>query len=58
MIESIKNLECPITQKTCEFCKGVSAQSVKFKGCFREPYKGKWVAEINECPAEQLKEQE
>lgn len=40
--------------KRCEGCdhrKPVSGQGhYSFQGCFHEPYKGKRVAEINECP--------
>ena len=49
---SIFNLPCPHNDnKECEHCHGITAQDGwKFKGCFHQPYKGKFVAEINECP--------
>lgn len=27
-----------------------SGRNFRFIGCFCEPYKGKWVAELRECP--------
>ena len=27
-----------------------------FFGCYHEPYKGKWIAEIKECPIERERE--
>ena len=35
----------------CTFCKRVYANSQwSFFGCHYPPYKGKWVAEIKDCP--------
>ena len=37
----------------CEHSKWVKAQDDwGFHGCFHEPYKGKWCAEIEYCPKE------
>ena len=36
--------------KGCEHCRVVSAQGWNFLGCYCKPYKGKWVAEIKDCP--------
>lgn len=36
--------------KGCEYGRGVSGGGWSFLGCFHEPYKGKWVAEIKDCP--------
>ena len=37
--------------KNCEFVKAVTASGgMIFLGCFHNPYKGKWVREIKECP--------
>ena len=52
---SIFNLTCPHNNnKECEHCHGITAQDGwKFKGCFCSPFKGKFVAEIKECPKAQ-----
>lgn len=34
----------------CEHSQIVSAGNFAFLGCYHTPYKGKWVAEIDECP--------
>lgn len=35
----------------CEHCKTVTATGQwEFFGCYCKPYRGKWVAEIKECP--------
>lgn len=41
-----------INQKhLCEFARMVTATGGwSFYGCTHEPYHGKWIAEINECP--------
>lgn len=45
----IKNYRC----KDCEHAKELNAtMNWKFIGCTHEPYKGKWVAEIKDCPKE------
>lgn len=37
--------------KPCDYGKVVVANGgFAFLGCFCEPYKGKWVAEIKDCP--------
>lgn len=41
----------------CEYAKEINATGDwKFIGCTHEPYKGKWVAEIKDCPKEKLKQ--
>ena len=41
------NREC----EKCEYCKAITAQDgFTFYGCKHAPYKGKWIAEIEECP--------
>ena len=43
----MQNLNCEF----CKSCKGVTAyDGFKFRGCFHEPYKGKWIVEVKECP--------
>ena len=35
----------------CEYCKSVNAgNDWWFKGCFCDPYRGKWISEIDNCP--------
>jgi len=34
----------------CNYCKHISAGDWSFYGCQHEPYKGKWVVEIKDCP--------
>ena len=34
----------------CKSCKKVDANDFSFLGCFHKPYRGKWIAEIKECP--------
>ena len=34
----------------CEHCKVTSSGSWSFFGCYCKPYRGKWVAEIKDCP--------
>lgn len=37
----------------CKHCKRLKAQDDwSFYGCFHKPYKGKWIAEIENCPKE------
>ena len=36
----------------CERCHGISAWNFNFLGCYHFPYKGKWIAEIKNCPKE------
>ncbi len=36
--------------KGCEYGRGVTAAGWSFLGCYHEPYKGKWVTEIKDCP--------
>lgn len=37
--------------KKCECCNVIlKDQFGTYLGCFKEPYKGKWVAEIEKCP--------
>lgn len=45
--------------RKCEYSHIVgtmTAPCFKFLGCYREPYKGKWVNEIDKCPKEESKE--
>ena len=36
----------------CEYCKEVNCNGgFTFYGCHHKPYRGKWVAEIKDCPA-------
>ena len=38
----------------CDSCKCLNAQDGwEFYGCFHEPYNGKWIAEIEECPKDE-----
>jgi Fe-S-cluster-containing hydrogenase component 2 len=35
----------------CKYCKEVHANGgFSFYGCHHKPYRGKWVAEIKDCP--------
>ena len=35
----------------CKYCKTVHANGgFSFYGCHHKPYRGKWVAEIKDCP--------
>lgn len=37
----------------CEYNKRVFANSQwEFRGCYHKPYRGKWIAEIKDCPKE------
>lgn len=38
----------------CEFATKISAKmdNWSFIGCMHEPYKGKWIVEIEDCPKE------
>lgn len=36
--------------KNCQYGKVVSSGNWSFLGCYAEPYKGKWVVEIKDCP--------
>lgn len=40
----------------CKFRKLTTKSGWSFYGCCREPYKGKWIAEIKECPTERERE--
>lgn len=43
----------------CEYIHPVSANGgFTFLGCYCEPYHGKWVAEIEDCPKEKGEEDE
>lgn len=52
------NLPCPQNNdKECEHCHGVNAQDGwRFRGCFFPPNKGKYVADVRECPLKCRKE--
>ena len=43
--------------KRCEECTNcftvITTNGIRFRGCFHEPYRGKWVSEIEKCPKEQ-----
>lgn len=41
-----KNGRC----KGCEYCKPLNGGDWGFWGCYHEPYRGKWVCEIKDCP--------
>lgn len=47
-----------VKKKKCESCKysrDIYAQDgFLFIGCTHEPYKGKWVKEIKNCPMEEI----
>lgn len=34
----------------CKYCRVTDGDGWDFYGCYHEPYKGKWVAEIKLCP--------
>ena len=39
--------------RKCEYSKHVNAQNDwGFPGCYKSPYKGKWIIEIEDCPKE------
>ena len=39
----------------CEYAKSVMANGQwMFLGCFHEPYHGKWVKEIKDCPKQEV----
>lgn len=39
--------------ESCEYAREINATGDwRFIGCRHEPYKGKWVAEIKDCPKE------
>lgn len=41
----------------CNYCKIIQANGGwSFYGCFYKPYKGKWVAEIKDCPKKKEKD--
>lgn len=52
MCKSVFNTPCPHNNnERCDYCRGINTQDGwKFRGCFYPPYKGKFVAEIKECP--------
>lgn len=43
--------------ESCKFATRISARmsNWSFIGCIHEPYEGKWIAEIKECPKENKK---
>lgn len=43
-----RNMRCD----ECKYCRDVytSPPQVKIRGCYHEPYRGKWVTEIDVCP--------
>ena len=59
VLKSIKSLqqEQPKQKKNCNDCPHCVDRKDQygwhFKGCFGGPYKGKFIAEIDECPLEQ-----
>ena len=43
----------------CEYARMITANGGwSFYGCTHEPFRGKWIAEINECPLGKTPEQE
>lgn len=43
--------------KGCEFARTINSRgNWEFIGCNHEPYKGKWVCEIKDCPKQQTKQ--
>lgn len=43
----------------CKFARMITATGGwSFVGCIHEPYHGKWIAEINECPLGKTPEKE
>lgn len=43
--------------RPCKYARVVFAQDqFMFLGCYHEPYRGKWVAEIKDCPKKLNKE--
>lgn len=38
--------------KYCEHAKEIGWGNCSFLGCYCEPYRGKWVKEIKDCPKE------
>lgn len=49
---SLFNSPCPHADgKECEHCRIITAQDGwTFRGCFCHPNKGKFIAEVKECP--------
>ena len=54
------NLPCPQNNdRECDHCHGVNAQDGwRFRGCFCPPNRGKYVADVKECPLGHRKENE
>lgn len=53
MLESDKKYHEPLPKGRCKGCehgRETSAGNWSFLGCYCKPYKGKWVAEIKDCP--------
>lgn len=46
MTPEFQELNC----SKCKYGQRTSAWKINFIGCTHKPYKGKWVAEIDECP--------
>lgn len=44
--------------KGCQFARSINSTpgGWEFVGCTHEPYQGKWVAEIKECPRDEALE--
>jgi ribosomal protein L40E len=43
--------------RLCKYAEPIQATSnFRFVGCYHHPYKGKWIAEIKECPKKQKSE--
>ena len=46
-VVGVKIVDC----ENCEYCKEIKAQDGWcFYGCKHAPYRGRWIAEIEECP--------
>lgn len=41
--------------KGCQFCKQIHGGNWVIYGCFCAPYRGTWIAEIEQCPKEAAK---
>lgn len=56
MTEDYKRIQDALAKdnrcKNCKYCRDVYTQSPqkKIRGCYHEPYRGKWVTEIDVCP--------
>lgn len=51
-----RNMRC----SECKYCRDVytSPPQVKIQGCYCNPYKGKWVTEIEKCPLTESEDKE